>query len=117
MPIRPEYRSYYGAAWRRYRAALLERLPVPACSKCGRTATINLQLAHLTHDPRSSAVAFLCAACHNRHDAAFRLAVARRNRARRYGQRWLWPEVQWACYPVWRIPRRVAAALQGRLFG
>jgi hypothetical protein len=62
MPIRPEYRVYYGRQWRAYRAVLLA-LRGEKCSACGRTVPKYLNLAHKTHDPLTSSVAFLCVAC------------------------------------------------------
>ena len=82
MPIRPEYRGYYGRQWRAYRAVLLA-LRGAQCTACGRTVPKYLNLAHRTHDPLTSSVAFLCVSCHTRADAPHRLAVWRRNRARR----------------------------------
>ncbi len=85
MPIRPEYRAYYGRQWRAYRAVLLA-LRGEKCSACGRTVPKYLNLAHSTHDPLTSSVAFLCVSCHTRADAPHRLAVgagtARAGRAR-----------------------------------
>ena len=104
MPIRAEYKALYGAAWRRYRLVLIERHG-RLCTRCGRVCLKYLNFAHTTHDPKSSSVVAMCAACHNRHDAAFRYAMWRRNRAKRYGQGWLWPEVQWAPYPAWMRPK------------
>lgn len=115
MPIRRELRRYYGREWRDYRLALIERHG-PICSVCNRTVLEYLNLAHLTHDPRSSDVALMCPADHNRHDAAHRLAIRRRNDAKRAGQLWLFPEVEWAPFPLWAIPRRfiiINAAQEG----
>lgn len=106
MPISPSLRKYYGSEWRAYRRELIQTHG-PKCSVCGREIERYLNLAHLTHDPKSSAVALLCAADHNRHDAGHRLAVMRRNRAKRVGQLWLLDEIEWACYPPWLIPKRV----------
>ena len=119
MPIRPEYRAYYGRQWRAYRAVLLA-LRGAQCTACGRTVPKYLNLAHRTHDPLTSSVAFLCVSCHTRADAPHRLAVWRRNRARRHGQMWLLPELEYAASPVWLIPREVFEAAdraaQGTLF-
>lgn len=104
MPIRRELRKYYGPAWRAYRLALIE-LHGSRCSKCGRTVTKWLNLAHLSHDPRTSSVALMCPGDHNRHDAGHRLAVQRRNRSKRYGQLWLWAEVEHAPFSTWMLPR------------
>lgn len=110
LPIRPELRKFYGAEWRLYRAELIE-IHGPRCTACGRITVVYLNLAHTSHDPRHSPVALMCAACHNRHDAPHRYAIWRRNRAKRFGQLWLWPEVQWAPYAAWMVPAR-ARALQ-----
>ena len=116
MPIRPEWRKrWYGAAWRDYRRALIAQHGA-RCSACGRDVAPYFNLAHLTPDPRNSDVALMCICCHNRHDAAHRLAIWRRTRAKRYGQLWLWPEVEFAPYPLWAVPRRVSAAAQERMF-
>lgn len=104
MPIRRELRKYYGPVWRRYRHALIAAHG-NRCTVCGRTVTKWLNVCHLSHDPRTSSVALMCPADHNRHDAGHRLAVGRRNRARRYGQLWLWPEVADAPFPAWMRPR------------
>lgn len=116
MPIRPELRKYYGAAWRAYRLALIEAHGT-RCSNCRREVPAYINLAHLDHDQRSPRVALLCPACHNRHDAARRLAVWRRSRAKRHGQLWLLPEIEWAPFPSWRAPAGVFAVdRQERLF-
>lgn len=118
MPIRPEWRKrFYGPAWRTYRAELI-RTRGNRCSVCGRTVTKYLNLAHTSHDPRTSSVALMCPADHNRYDAAHRYAVWRRNRAKRYGQLWLWPEVEQAPFSAWMLPRSVRIVeKQGGLFG
>jgi hypothetical protein len=54
---------------------------------------------------------------YGRHDARHAHAVRRRNHARRFGQGWLWPEVEWAPYAGWMVPRRVLVARQEGLFG
>lgn len=116
--IRPEFRRFYGPAWRAYRLAMIEAHG-NTCSVCGRHVTRYLNLCHLSHDPRSSSLAFMCAADHNRHDAGHRLAIRRRNSAKHAGQLWLWTEVQWDPYPVWQRPRRViemARPTQGELW-
>lgn len=97
MPIRAEYRPLYGAEWRAYRLELIARRG-QFCTRCRRVVLRYLNLAHLTHDPYSSEVALLCAACHNRHDSRHRYAVWRRNRARRVGQGWLLPEIEDEAY-------------------
>ena len=117
MPIRPEWRKrFYGPAWRRARLVLIA-IAQNHCSRCGRQLpSSRLSAAHITHDPRHSEVRILCFCCHNRHDAAHRLAIWRRNRAKRAGQLWLWPEVEWAPFPLWAVPRRLIAAVQERMF-
>jgi hypothetical protein len=117
MPIRRELRKYYGPAWRAYRADLI-RVRGNRCSKCGRTVTKYLNLCHTSHDPRTSSVALMCPGDHNRHDSGHRLAVGRRNRAKRYGQLWLWPEVENAPFAAWMLPKaaRVLEKQEG-LFG
>jgi hypothetical protein len=111
MPIRREFRKYYLREWRDYRAALIA-IHGPVCASCRMQVTAYLNLCHITHDPRSSAVRLMCAACHNRHDSARRIAVFRRNRARAAGQLWLLDEIEFAASPSWLIPRRVLAAAQ-----
>jgi hypothetical protein len=116
--IRPEYRKFYGPAWRAYRADLI-RVRGARCSVCGGEFRKYLNLCHLTHDPRSSAVALMCASDHRRHDALHSRAVARRTLARRFGQLWLSPELEWAPLPAWMAPRRlfvVERPEQGRLW-
>jgi hypothetical protein len=109
MPIRAEYRAFYGRDWRAYRAAIIA-LRGARCTACRREVERYLQLTHTTHDPITSSTRLLCAACHARHDAPHRLAIWRRNRARRAGQLWLLPELEWAPFPAWQIPRAVFAA-------
>lgn len=117
MPIAKELRRFYGSEWRRYRAELIAAHG-SICSACRAEVAKYLNLAHLDHDQRTSRVALLCMPCHNRHDAAHRLAIWRRRRAKRYGQLWLSPELEWAPYPPWSIPPRFRTALevQGSLF-
>ncbi len=115
MPIRPELRKFYGPTWRRYRRVLLD-LAGNKCASCGR-AHVMLNGAHPTHDPKDMAlVAVWCPSCHSRHDAPHRLAMMRRTKAKRTGQLWLLPEIEYAPYPTWMIPRRVLAGAQARLF-
>lgn len=116
MAIRRELRKFYGPAWRAYRKALIGRLGF-RCVVCGSDTPRWLNLAHVTHDPRSSSVARMCPACHSRHDAPHRLAVWRRNHAKRYGQLWLFPELEWDPFPAWMLPRELRApSTQERLF-
>jgi hypothetical protein len=111
--IRPEYRAFYGRAWRKYRERLLE-VRGAWCRDCGRAIAKYANLSHDTHDPLTSDVTIRCAADHARHDAGHRLAVYRRSRAAQAGQLWLWAEVEFAATPAWAIPR--AALAQGELF-
>ena len=75
MPIRHELKRYYGAGWRAYRAKLI-KIHGNRGAKCGREVLKYLNAAHITHDPRQSAlVTLLCPACHNRHDARQRYAM------------------------------------------
>jgi hypothetical protein len=116
MPIRPEFRRYYSAAWRRYRAELIA-VRGSVCSVCGRKVTKYLNLSHTSHDPRTSEVRLLCNGCHNRYDSGHRIAIARRRRAKRYGQRWLWRDVELAPFPAWLRPgRRASRDEQDTLF-
>lgn len=115
MPIRREYRAFYGHAWRKNRARLIGERGA-RCADCGRAGERYLNVSHDHHDPRSVLVTLRCPGCHARHDARHALAVRRRTRAARCGQAWLWPEVEWAASPAWAIPRACFEALQGRLF-
>lgn len=110
MPIAKAFQRFYGVEWRAYRAELIASHG-SVCSVCRRQVPAYLNLAHLDHDQRNSRVALLCIGCHNRHDAAHRLAIWRRNRAKRHGQLWLSAEIEWAPYPSWFVPTRVRAAL------
>jgi hypothetical protein len=116
MPLRAEIRKLYGPAHRAYRAQLIA-IYGPRCMACGAAVTRYLQLAHTTHDPKDAAhVALWCASCHARSDATRNAAVRRRTRARREGQLWLLPEIEWAPFPSWEWPRRVIRAAQEVLF-
>jgi hypothetical protein len=116
MPIRPELRKYYQAEWRCYRLTLLH-LCGHRCTKCGAGHRY-LNAAHMNHDPRNGQfVTILCPSCHARNDTAQRVAMTRRSRARRCGQLWLSPEIEYAPYASWMIPRRVLDAAQMSLFG
>jgi len=119
MPIRAEYKAFYGADWLAYRAAMIT-LRGARCADCSRTVERYLNLTHTTHDPMTSSTRLRCPSCHARHDAPHRLAVWRRNRARRHGQLWLLPELEYAASPAWAIPREVFEAMdearQGALF-
>jgi hypothetical protein len=118
VPIRPEFRKYYLADWQAYRLTLIE-LAGNRCTKCRALLdSSELTGAHMTHDPRDMAlVSVLCFPCHARHDAPHRLAMMRRSRAKRTGQLWLLPELEYAPFPAWAIPRRVLDAAQERMFG
>jgi hypothetical protein len=119
MPIRPELRKkYYGAEWQRYRLVLL-KISGGRCSVCGRRFEPHqLDAAHLTHDPRDmELVSMMCKRDHSRNDALHSFAVRRRTRARRAGQLWLLPEIEYAPFASWMVPRRVLDAAQQKLFG
>jgi hypothetical protein len=117
MPIRPELRRYYGADWRRYRLVLLQ-IAQNRCAHCRvELQSSQLAAAHITHDPRNrDLIKILCISCHSRFDAKHSAAVARRTRAKRTGQLWLLPELEYAPFPAWAIPRRVLDAAQERMF-
>lgn len=103
MPIRREFRRFYGRTWRILRPALLARVG-HRCECCGRSHP-KLNVAHLGHDPRDRVhLAVLCPACHARHDTPQRVAAARRSRAKRSGQGWLTDELACAADPVWAWP-------------
>lgn len=122
MPIAPHFRRYYGPAWRQYRETLIAIARrgdgTVRCTKCQEPVSgRRLQVAHVTHDPRRpDLVCIWCAACHASNDAPHRLAVWRRNRAKRVGQLWLLPELEYAPFPAWMIPKRVIEGMQGRMF-
>jgi hypothetical protein len=116
MPLRPELRKFYGAKHRAYRRELIE-IYGPRCMACGAVTLRYLNLAHTTHDPTAwSLVSLWCPSCHARKDAGHTFAVRRRVSARRVGQLWLWPEIEWACFPSWMTPRRVLREAQQRMF-
>lgn len=115
MPLRPEVRRFYGAAHRAYRAQLIA-IYGARCMSCGREGARYLNLAHIAHDPKSpELVSLWCPSCHARHDAPQVYAMSRRTRARRVGQLWLLPEIEWAPYASWMIPKAVINSLQERL--
>jgi hypothetical protein len=116
MPIQPDLRSkFYGADWRRYVQTLIA-ITGRRCSICG-ACNFRLSGMHRTHDPRDMAlVAIACVSCHTRFDSGHRVAVMRRSRAKKVGQLWLLPEIEFAAVPAWLIPRRVIAELQEKLF-
>ncbi len=49
MPIRPEYRKFYDARWRRFRLTVIEAAG-GKCQACRREHRM-LNVAHLAHDP------------------------------------------------------------------
>jgi hypothetical protein len=115
MPIRPELRHFYGAAWRAYRLVLLESAG-NKCQTCGRPHRW-LNCAHVHHDPRDGQmVAVWCPRCHARHDAPHSYAVRRRTLAKRHGQLWILPEVEFAPFASWMVPRSVIEEAQHKLF-
>jgi hypothetical protein len=115
VPIRAEYRTYYGPDWRRFRARLIETRGA-WCRDCLRQIAKYINLCHETHDPVTSSIRIVCAACHARRDAPHRLAVRRRREAQRAGQGWLLPELEHAAAPAWAIPAAAFAGAQGELF-
>ena len=114
MPTRRKFLKFYGSEHRAHREKLIA-LFGPRCMACGRKIEHYVQAAHSTHNPRLPADRVWCAPCHTRHDTGHRMAVARRNRARRAGQRWLLPEIERAADPE-RKTARPAADAQGGLF-
>jgi hypothetical protein len=115
MPIRPELRRFYNAEWRRYRLQLIT-LAGGRCQRCKREHPM-LNGAHVTHDPRDmELIMVLCPRCHGQNDAPHAFAMRRRTLAKRVGQLWLLPELEYAPFANWMIPRRVLTAGQGRLF-
>ena len=106
MPIRPEYRKYYGARWRKIRAMMLEAAG-NVCQMCHRPHRL-LNVAHLSPDPADrGSLTVLCPSCHSRRNAAQRLAMTRRTRARKRGQMWLSGELEVAPMPVRLWPMRL----------
>ena len=112
MPIRPEYRKFYGAEWRQFRKGIVERAG-NVCEACRRPHRL-LNVAHLTHDPADRLhLAVLCPSCHSRNDTKQRVAVTRRTRAYRRGQMWLSREIEFAIVPPRQLPPELR---QMRLF-
>lgn len=112
MSIRRELRKFYGRTHRAYRAALIA-IHGAYCSTCKRHTPRYLNLTHEQHDPAASGIVSLkCARCHAVFDARHSYAVRRRSRARRTGQLWLLPELEYAPYAASEIPPRVLAALR-----
>lgn len=114
MPIQPIFRRFYGTVWRSTFGQVLERRKY-RCELCGSGGLfVKLQRSHRNHDPkdrRQSNIQVVCIGCHNRYDARHRLASRRRTLATRYGQRWLFPELEFAHLPEWaeRLMRRKKA--------
>jgi hypothetical protein len=75
-----------------------------------------MNLIHLLRDPREPVVALRCPTCHGRFDAGHNRAIARRSAARRAGQMWLLPEIEYAATPTRDVPRAVLEAGQMELF-
>ena len=112
MPIRAEYRKYYGARWRKLRRVALAGAG-DRCQHCHQPHRL-LNVAHLTHDPADhSTLAVLCPSCHAIHDTPQRIAMTRRTRARKHGQLWLSEELEIAPFPPRTWPPRLR---QMRLF-
>jgi hypothetical protein len=66
-----------------------------------------MNLAHKRHEAGrrdAFAVEWLCPPCHGRNDTPQRIAATRRRFARRAGQLWLLPEIEYAPFPLWEIP-------------
>ena len=106
MPIRLEYRKYCDVRWRKFRLTALEAAG-HVCQHCGRTHRL-LNVAHLSHDPADRrSLAVLCPSCHAKNDTPQRLAMTRRNRAKRWGQLWLSEEIQWGPFPMRTWPLRL----------
>jgi hypothetical protein len=106
MPIRMEYRKYYDARWRKFRLTALEAAG-NVCQRCGQAHRL-LNVAHLSHDPADRrSLAVLCPSCHAKNDTPQRLAMTRRNRAKRSGQLWLSEEIQWGPFPMRTWPLRL----------
>lgn len=67
-----------------------------------------INAAHTDHNPANrKSVVLLCPSCHARHDAKHRLAIMRRSQAKKVGQQWLFPEVQWEPFAAIDIPGRI----------
>jgi hypothetical protein len=119
VPIRAEHRQFYRSkAWRTFRLELIEAAGGEICSKCGIELAQGINGAHQDHDPRNpGSVPLMCPSCHARHDARHRIAIQRRNEARKTGQLWLAPEFEWAPFASWEIPGWIYDRLvQLRLF-
>ena len=113
MPIRPEYRTYYRADWRRLRLEMIERAG-NVCESCRRPHRM-LNLTHLSEDPADRLrLAVLCPSCHSRLDAARRVAATRRTQSYRRGQMWLSKDLEFAALPARLLPLEFR---QLKLFG
>ncbi len=103
MPIRPEFRKYYRADWRRFRVALIGSVG-NVCESCKRPHKM-LNVTHLNNDPADwRNIAVLCPSCHSKRDVGQKVAVARRTRAYRRGQLWLSDELEFAHLPARLLP-------------
>ena len=106
MPIRAEYRKYYDARWRKFRLTMLEAAG-NVCQLCHQPHRL-LNVVHLSNDPADrTRLTVLCPRCHSRHNAAQRIAITRRTRARQRGQLWLSDELEVAPVPVRLWPMRL----------
>ena len=106
MPIRPEYRKYYDARWRKFRLTMLDAAG-NVCQKCHRPHRL-LNVAHLSHDPADrQSLTVLCPSCHAKNDTRQRIAMTRRTRALKRGQMWLTDELEVAPLPVRMWPLRL----------
>jgi len=106
MPIRPEYRQFYDARWRKFRVIALHAAG-NVCERCGKPHRL-LNVAHLSHDPANRLwVAVLCPSCHAKNDTPQRVAMTRRTRARRRGQLWLTEEIRLSPFPMRTWPVQV----------
>jgi len=112
VSIRKEVRKYYGAKWRRFRETLIA-LFGERCMVCHIELARGINAAHKYHDPRDwTQVALMCPTCHATHDARQRYAMTRRTIARRRGQLWLLPAIEYAPYPLWEIPAAAIAEIE-----
>ncbi len=106
MAIRPDYRKYYDARWRKFRLAVLAAAG-NVCQRCGKPHRL-LNVAHLEHDPADRRVlAVLCPSCHAKNDTAQRIAMTRRNKAQKNGQMWLTEEIRLGPFPLRTWPVRL----------
>lgn len=111
--IREVLRPFYGREWRALRAALIACRGA-RCAVCGKECEKGLNLCHVTHDPRTSSLMLMCAACHARHDTEQRTKMTRRTVARKVGQLWLLDDIEWAPYPQSQIPAEVFSLIEAR---